>query len=128
MEVKLNKISVPNKTQLHKQTRDVIYSDLLHAIVKITKLQSLVDKMELQLKHEKVKNKANLIQIKKLQGDVISLGTELSNMQVTEKLIKEKDNTIGKCLKRSLKSLMLNMFNLQNYLHFKKKKRKSIRK
>ena len=76
MEVKLDKISVPNKIQLHKQTGDVIYSDLLHAIVKITKLQSLVDTMEIQLKHEKVENKANLIQIKKLQGDIISLGTE----------------------------------------------------
>ena len=46
MEVKLDKISVPHKIQLHKQTRDVIYSDLLHAIMKITKLQSLVDNME----------------------------------------------------------------------------------
>ena len=54
MEVKLDKISVPDKIQLHKQTRDVIYSDLLHATVKITKLQYLVDKMEIELKHEKV--------------------------------------------------------------------------
>ena len=66
MEVKLDKISVPDKIQLYKQTRDVIYYDLLHAIMKITKLQSLVDKMEVQLKHERVENKANLIQIKKL--------------------------------------------------------------
>ena len=66
MEVKLDKISFPNKIQLHKQTRDVIYYDLLHAVMKITKLQSLVDKIEVQLKHEKVENKANLIQIKKL--------------------------------------------------------------
>ena len=54
IEVKLDKISVLDKIQLHKQNGDVIYSDLLHAIVKITKLQSLVDKMEIQLKHEKV--------------------------------------------------------------------------
>ena len=38
MEVNLDKISVPNKIQLHKQIGDVIYSDLLHAIMKITKL------------------------------------------------------------------------------------------
>ena len=67
MEVKLEKISVPHKIELHKQTGDVIYSDLLHAIMKINKLQSLVDKMEVQLKHERAENKANLIQIKKLQ-------------------------------------------------------------
>ena len=80
MEVKLDKISVPDKIQLHKKFGDVIYSDLLHAIVKITKLQSLVDKMEVQLKHEKVENKENLIQIKKLQGDVVRLGTEPGNI------------------------------------------------
>jgi len=102
MEVKLDKISVPDKIQLHKQTRDVIYSDLLHAIMKINKLQSLVDKMEVQLKHERVENKANLIQIKKLQGDVVSLGTEPGNMQATKKLLEEKDNTI-QVLKKKLK-------------------------
>ena len=57
MEVKLDKISVPDKIQLHKQTGDVIYFDLLHAIMKVNKLQFLVDKMEVQLKHEKVENK-----------------------------------------------------------------------
>ena len=66
MEVKLDKISVPDKIQLHKQTGDVISSNLLHAIMKVKKLQVLVDKMEVQLKHEKVENKATLIQIQKL--------------------------------------------------------------
>ena len=80
MEVKLDKINVHDKIQLHKQTGDVIYSDLLHAVMKITKLQSLVDKMEVHLKHEKVEKKANLIKIKKLQGEVLSLGTEPGNM------------------------------------------------
>ena len=85
MEVKLDKISIPDKIQLHKQTRDVIYSDLLHANVKVTKLQSLVDKMEVQLKHEKVENKTNAIQIKKLQADIISLGMK----KITPKQSKE---------------------------------------
>ena len=79
MEVNLDKISVPDKIQLHKQTGDINYSDLLNSIIKINKLQALVDKMEVQLKHEKVENKANLIQIKKLQEDVISLGSEPGN-------------------------------------------------
>ena len=98
----MDKISVPDKIQLHKQTGDVIYSDLLHAIMKITKLQSLVDNMEVQLKHEKVENKANLIQIKKLQGDVVILGIEPSNIQVTKNILEEKYNTI-KVLKKKLK-------------------------
>ena len=84
------------------KTGDVIYSDLLHAIVKITKLQSLVDKMEVQLKHEKIENKANFIQIKKFQGDFIILGTEPINMQATKNILEEKDNTI-QVLKKKLK-------------------------
>ena len=102
MEVKLDKISVPNKIHIHKQTGDVIYSDFLHATVKVTKLESLVDKMEVQLKHEKVENKANLIQIKKLEEDIISLGTEPNNVQETNKLLEEKENTI-QVLKKKLK-------------------------
>ena len=102
MEVKLDKISVHDKIHLHKQTGDVIYYDLLHATVKVTKFQSLVDKMEVQLKHEKVENKANLIQIKKLQGDTISLETEPNSFQATKKLLEEKDNTI-QVLKNKLK-------------------------
>ena len=44
---------------------DIIYSYLLHDMVRINKLQVLVDKLEVQLKHEKVENKANYIQMKK---------------------------------------------------------------
>ena len=101
MEVMLDKISVLDKIQLHKQTIDVIYSYLLHATMKINKLQSLVDKMEIQSKHHKVGNKANLIQIMNLQGDIISLGIEPNNVQATKKLLEEKDNTI-QVLKKKL--------------------------
>ena len=72
--------------------------------MKINKLQSLVDKMEVQLKNERVENKANLIQIKKLQGYVVSLGIELGNIQVTKNILEEKDNTI-QVLKKKLKVL-----------------------
>ena len=70
--------------------------------MKINKLQALVDKMEVQLKHKKVENKVNLIQIKKLQEDVISLGSEPGNAQATKKILEEKDNTI-QVLKKKLK-------------------------
>ena len=40
MEVRLDKINVPDKIQLHKQMGDIIYLDLLHAIMKINKLQA----------------------------------------------------------------------------------------
>ena len=102
MEVRLDKISVPDKIQLHKQTGDIIYSYLLHAIVRVNKLQFLVDKLEVQLKHEKVENKANSIQIKKIQREIISSGNETSNTQAIKILLKEKDNAL-QVLKKKLK-------------------------
>ena len=70
--------------------------------MKINKFQALVDKMEVELKHEKLENKANLIQIKKLQADIISMGSEPRNAQATKKLLEEKYNTI-QVLKKKLK-------------------------
>ena len=72
MEIWLDKISTLDKIQLHKQTSDIIYSDLLQAIVRINKLQVLIDKLEIQLKHDRVENKANVVQIRKLQIDIAS--------------------------------------------------------
>ena len=92
MEVRLDKISVPDKIQLHKQIGDIIYSDLLHAMMKINKLQVLLDKLEVQLKHEKVENKENSIQINKLQANIVSLGDETGNTQAIIRLLEEKDN------------------------------------
>ena len=61
MEIRLDKISIPDKIQLHKQTSDIIYSDLLQAMIRRNKLQRLIDKLEIQLKHERVENKENAI-------------------------------------------------------------------
>ena len=102
MEVILDKISVSDKIQLHKQTGDIIYSYLLHAMVKINKLQVLVDKLKVQLKHDKVENKANSIQIKKLQADIVSSGDETRNTLAIRRLLEEKDNALH-VLKKRLK-------------------------
>ena len=70
--------------------------------MKINKLQVLVDKLEVQLKHKKIENKANSIQIKKLQADVISSGDEPGNTQAIKRLLEEKDNALH-VLKKKLK-------------------------
>ena len=71
-------------------------------MVRVNKLQVLVDKLEVQLKHEKVENKANSIQIKKLQADIISSGNEKGNTQAIKRLLEEKDNAL-QVLKKRLK-------------------------
>ena len=71
-------------------------------MVKINKLQVLVDKLEVQLKHEKVENKENSIQIKKLQADIVSSGDETGNTQAIRRLLEEKYNAL-QVLKKRLK-------------------------
>ena len=98
MEIRLDKISTPDKIQLHKQTSDIIYSDLLQAMVRISKLKVLIYKLEVQLKHERVENKANVIQIRKLHTDIASS----DNTQAVKRLLEEKDNAL-QVLKKKLK-------------------------
>ena len=86
MEIRLDKISTPDKIQLHKQTSDIVYSDLLQAMVRINKLQVLIDKLEIQLKHERVENKVNVVQIRKLQTDIASS----DNTQAVKRMLEEK--------------------------------------
>ena len=70
-------------------------------MMRINKLQILVDKLEVQLKHEKVENKANSIQIKKIQAYIISLGNEKDNTQAIRRMLEEKDNAL-QVLKKKL--------------------------
>ena len=66
MVVKLDKISVLDKIHLHRHTDDVLYSYLLKATLKITKLHSFMEKLENQLRQEKVENKVDSVEHKKL--------------------------------------------------------------
>ena len=91
----LEKISVPDKIQLHRRTNDVLYSDLQKATLNITRMQSVIDKLENQIRHDKVEKKAHLVQIKKLQTNLITLGTESANVQETKKLLEEKKNYLS---------------------------------
>ena len=65
-ELCLEKISVLDKIHLHRQTGDVLYFNLLKSTLKITRLQLVIDKLENQIRHEKVENKSHSVQIKKL--------------------------------------------------------------
>ena len=58
IRINLQKIPVPDKIHLHKQTGEVIYIDLLKATLKVSKLQATVGRLENQLKKEKIGNKS----------------------------------------------------------------------
>ena len=63
-------------------------------------MQVLIDKLEIQLKHERVENKANVVQIRKLQTDIASS----DSTQAVKRLLEEKDNAL-QVLKKKLKTL-----------------------
>ena len=119
MEIWLDKISTPDKIQLHKQTSDIIYSNLLQAMVRINKLHVLIDKLEIQLKHEKVENKANVVQIKKLQTDIASS----DSTQAVKRLLEEKDNAL-QVLKKKLKITGTEHVQSSEFLALQEKKDK----
>ena len=50
LEVRLNKINFLDKIQLHRNSGYVLYSNLLKATLRITKVQSIIDKLENQLR------------------------------------------------------------------------------
>ena len=66
MRLNLKKIPILDKIDLHTYTREVIYTNLLKATLKISKLQSKVSRLENKLKQEKIENNKYQQHIKKL--------------------------------------------------------------
>ena len=59
MEVKLDKINIVEKIPLHRQTCKVLYDDLFQSNLEISKLKLVLEKLEGQLRKEKVGNREN---------------------------------------------------------------------
>ena len=66
MKTDLENIPIPDMIHLHKQTRDILFIDMLKDTLKLSKLQTSKSRIENQLKQEKVENEAHKSQIKKL--------------------------------------------------------------
>ena len=79
---------------LHKQTGEVIYSDLLKATLKVSRMQSTKTKVENKLTHERVENKSQQKNIKKIQGYLLTTESETNKGQASQKLLVDKESTI----------------------------------
>ena len=66
MKMDLENIPIPDMIHLHKQTRDIIFIDMLKDTLKLSKLQTSKSRIENQLMQEKVENESHESQIKKL--------------------------------------------------------------
>ena len=54
MKMILENIPIPDMIHLHKQTRDIIYTDLLKETLKVSRLQYSKSKIENHIRQEKV--------------------------------------------------------------------------
>ena len=87
-------MGIPDKINFHKKASEILYSDLLNSYLSKTKLEEKVIKLEEQVKREKVASKGWKTWAKKLEVDLVNLGSVLVEKKSNKKLIEEKDKLI----------------------------------
>ena len=97
----LENIPIPNTIHLHKKTRDILFTDMFKTTLKLSKLQNCKIKTEIQLRQEKVENKAHQAQIKKLQTYPLAGEGKAEKGPGIQKMLNEKENAM-QLLKKKL--------------------------
>ena len=72
----LEDIPILDMIHFHKQTRDILYRNLLKSVLKLSKMEITKRKIENHIRQEKVENKAHQAQIKILQTHLLAIGGE----------------------------------------------------
>ena len=105
-ELRMNLKNIPttDMIHLHRETGDIIYTDLLQATLQVLNLQSSKKRVEELLRKENVDNKAHQEQIKKLQVDLLVADIQADKGVATQRFLKEKENAI-QLLKKKLSIL-----------------------
>jgi predicted RNase H-like nuclease (RuvC/YqgF family) len=98
----MDQVGLPDKINFHKQASEILYSDLLKSYLSKTKLEEKVVKLEEQIKREKVASKGWKTQVKKLEADLVNLGSVSTKKKSNKKLIEEKDKP-SESLQKKLK-------------------------
>ena len=87
---------------LHKQTREMVFSTLAHASTTTSRLQVSLNNVQTQLKLEKISSFAKDNRIKTLEEMVLKIGYDPSNVEEIEEMIKKKNTDIVR-LRKQLK-------------------------
>ena len=90
VRIQMDQVGLPDKINFHKQASEILYSDLLKSYLSKTKLEEKIIKLEEQIKREKVASKGWKTQVKKLEADLMNLGSVLAEKKSNKKLIEEK--------------------------------------
>jgi hypothetical protein len=87
---------------LHRQTREMIFSTLENVSTTATKLQASLSNVQTQLKLEKTSSFAKDKRIKTLEELVLKIGYNPSNVKAVEEMLKKKNVDIAS-LRKQLK-------------------------
>ena len=83
-----------NQMDLHRQTREIVFSTLANASTSTAKLQVSLSNVQTQLKLEKISSFAKDNRIKTLEELVLKIGYDPSNVKAVEEMIKKKNYDI----------------------------------
>ena len=90
----MDQVGLPDKINFHKKDSEILYFDLLKSYLSKTKLEEKVAKVEEKIKREKVASKGWKTQVKKLEADLMNLGSVPIDKKSNKKPIEEKDKLI----------------------------------
>ncbi len=98
IEIKMDKVSIPDKILFHKKSTEILYSDFMKETLAHSKSQMKIAKLESNLKQGKNENRAWKIEIKKLLSQVVEGNSRPIIEQVSQK---EKPSTQVKTFKKN---------------------------
>ena len=104
VKISLDQVSLPDKINLHKQSSDILYAELLQLAINHSKDLAKIDKLELRLKQEKTASKSHLKQIKSMESYLATDGSDQKDAKALQELLYNKDTIINE-LKGKLKIL-----------------------
>ena len=86
----MDKISILDKINFHRQVSEVLYSYLLKSYLNKTKLESKVAKLEEQVRRDKSASKGWKVRVKKLENDLVAQGSKDKESITTKNIIDDK--------------------------------------
>ena len=95
LEVLAKDVHPMDQIELHKQTREMIYSTLIGKTMMAHRIQNYLDNTTTQLHLEKTSSQDKDNRIKSLEEIIFGLGHDPKDIKAIEALIKKKDEDIA---------------------------------
>ena len=102
----MDKFSILDKINFHKQASEVLYSDLLKAYLNKIKLENKMVKLEEQMKRERAAPKGWKVQVKKLEADLVAQESKAGDKKATKKMVEDKGKQIEALQKKMKLSII----------------------